>query len=201
MSWLMCGALCLGGCSAYSAANTPVRPAPLQPAVQTAPASSHVTLASWYGPGFVGQHTASGEVYHRDDLTAASRNLPLGTRVQVTNLNTGRAVVVRINDRGPYVHGRGIDLSQRAAERIGLNHSGVARVSVTRIDTTGSASPMLSAPQEWSGKARMSPYAARHYRSTRRYTHHYQYASASPYRSSHRMVANPIGHWLLQMVH
>jgi rare lipoprotein A (peptidoglycan hydrolase) len=201
MSWLMCGALCLGGCSAYSAANTPVRPAPLQPAVQTAPASSHVTLASWYGPGFVGQHTASGEVYHRDDLTAASRNLPLGTRVQVTNLNTGRAVVVRINDRGPYVHGRGIDLSQRAAERIGLNHSGVARVSVTRIDTTGSASPMLSAPQEWSGKARMSSYAARHYRSTRRYTHHYQYASASPYRSSHRMVANPIGHWLLQMVH
>jgi rare lipoprotein A (peptidoglycan hydrolase) len=201
MSWLMCGALCLGGCSAYSAANTPVRPAPLQPAVQTAPASSHVTLASWYGPGFVGQHTASGEVYHRDDLTAASRNLPLGTRVQVTNLNTGRAVVVRINDRGPYVHGRGIDLSQRAAERIGLNHSGVARVSVTRIDTTGSASPMLSAPQEWSGKAHMSPYAARHYRSTRRYTHHYQYASASPYRSSHRMVANPIGHWLLQMVH
>jgi rare lipoprotein A (peptidoglycan hydrolase) len=201
MSWLMCGALCLGGCSAYSAANTPVRPAPLQPAVQTAPASSHVTLASWYGPGFVGQHTASGEVYHRDDLTAASRNLPLGTRVQVTNLNTGRAVVVRINDRGPYVHGRGIDLSQRAAERIGLNHSGVARVSVTRIDTTGSASPMLSAPQEWSGKARMSPYAARHYRSTRRYTHHYQYASASPYCSSHRMVANPIGHWLLQMVH
>jgi rare lipoprotein A (peptidoglycan hydrolase) len=201
MSWLMCGALCLGGCSAYSAANTPVRPAPLQPAVQTAPASSHFTLASWYGPGFVGQHTASGEVYHRDDLTAASRNLPLGTRVQVTNLNTGRAVVVRINDRGPYVHGRGIDLSQRAAERIGLNHSGVARVSVTRIDTTGSASPMLSAPQEWSGKARMSPYAARHYRSTRRYTHHYQYASASPYRSSHRMVANPIGHWLLQMVH
>jgi rare lipoprotein A len=169
--------------------------------VQTAPASSHVTLASWYGPGFVGQHTASGEVYHRDDLTAASRNLPLGTRVQVTNLNTGRAVVVRINDRGPYVHGRGIDLSQRAAERIGLNHSGVARVSVTRIDTTGSASPMLSAPQEWSGKAHMSPYAARHYRTTRRYTHHYQYASASPYRSSHRMVANPIGHWLLQMMH
>jgi rare lipoprotein A (peptidoglycan hydrolase) len=201
MSWLICGALSLGGCSAYSAANTPVRPAPLQSAVQAAPASSHVTLASWYGPGFVGQHTASGEVYHRDDLTAASRNLPLGTRVQVTNLNTGRAVVVRINDRGPYVHGRGIDLSQRAAERIGLNHSGVARVSVTRIDTTASASPMLSAPHEWSGKARMSPYAPHHYRSTRRYTHHYRYVSMSPYRSSHRMVANPIGHWLLQMVH
>jgi rare lipoprotein A len=89
------------------------------PTVEPLPASSaagRVTLASWYGPGFVGQRTASGEVYHPGDLTAASRSLPLGTRVKVTNLNTGRAVIVRINDRGPYLHGRGIDLSQRAAE-------------------------------------------------------------------------------------
>jgi rare lipoprotein A len=99
MSWLICAALWVGGCSAYSAANTPAPPARLPPAVQAAPASSHVTLASWYGPGFVGQHTASGELYHRDDLTAASPNLPLEARVQVTNLSTGRAVVVRINDR------------------------------------------------------------------------------------------------------
>jgi rare lipoprotein A len=126
--------------------------------------------------------------------------LPLGTRVQVTNLSTGRAVVVRINDRGPYVHGRGIDLSQGAAERIGLNHSGVARVSVSRIDTTESAAAVPSAPREWSGRARMSPYATRHYHRTRYYAHHYQYASASPYRSSHPMVSNPIGHWLLQML-
>ena len=198
--WLVCATLWLSGCSAYSSAYTPARPAPLPPAVQSAPAPSRVTLASWYGPGFVGQHTASGEVYRRDDLTAASRNLPLATRVQVTNLRTGRAVVVRINDRGPYVHGRGIDLSQRAAESIGLNHSGVARVSVTRIDTTTAASPMPSAPREWSGRARMSPYATRHYHRTRYYAHHYQYASASPYRSSHPMVSNPIGHWLLQML-
>jgi rare lipoprotein A (peptidoglycan hydrolase) len=206
ISWLMCAALGLGGCSAYNAANVPSRPAPA-PAVVPLPASSaggHVTLASWYGPGFVGQRTASGEVYHRDDLTAASRSLPLGTRVQVTNLNTGRAVVVRINDRGPYVRGRGIDLSQSAAERIGLNHSGVARVSVTRLDSTASASSMPTAPQEWSGKARVSPYTSRQYRRTshytHHYTHHYQYASASTYHSSHRMVANPVGEWLLQMV-
>ena len=206
ISWLMCAALWLGGCSAYNAANVPLWPEPAS-AVEPLPASSaggRVTLASWYGPGFVGQRTASGEVYHRDDLTAASRSLPLGTRVQVTNLNTGRAVVVRINDRGPYVRGRGIDLSQRAAERIGLNHSGVARVSVTRLDATASASSMPVAPQEWRGKARVSPYTPRQYRRTSHYTHHYthyyQYASASAYHPSHRMVANPVGEWLLQMV-
>lgn len=200
ISWPMCAALWLGGCSAYNAANVGPRPAS---AVESMPASSaagRVTLASWYGPGFIGQRTASGEVYHRDDLTAASRSLPLGTRVQVINLNTGRAVVVRINDRGPYVRGRGIDLSQRAAERIGLNHSGVARVSVTRLDATASASSIPAASQPWSGKARVSPYTPHRYRRARRYTHHYQYASASAYRSSHRMVANPVGDWLLQMV-
>jgi rare lipoprotein A (peptidoglycan hydrolase) len=168
-------ALGLGGCSAYNAANVPLPPAPA-PAVEPLPASSaggRITLASWYGPGFVGQRTANGEVYRRDDLTAASRSLPLGTRVQVTNLDTGRAVVVRINDRGPYVRGRGIDLSQRAAERIGLNHSGVARVSVTRLDATASASSMSVAPQQWSGKARVGPYTPRQYRRIRHYPHHY----------------------------
>lgn len=202
----MCAALWLAGCSAYNAASIPARPAP-RPAVEAAPGSGHVTVASWYGPGFIGQRTASGEVYHRDDLTAASRSLPLGTRVRVTNLSTGRAVVVRINDRGPYVRGRGIDLSQRAAERIGLNHSGIARVAVTRLDATVTASAAPSAPpppEQWSGRARMSHYTARHYRRTRHYTdhyrHHYQYASVSSYHSSHRMVANPVGDWLLQMV-
>jgi rare lipoprotein A (peptidoglycan hydrolase) len=198
ISWLMCAALWLGGCSAYNAANVAPRPA-----VEPAPVSSaagRVTIASWYGPGFIGQRTASGEVYHRDDLTAASRSLPLGTRVQVTNLNTGRAVVVRINDRGPYVRGRGIDLSQRAAERIGLNHSGIARVSVTRLDATASASSMPAAPQQWSGNARLSHYTPHQYRHARHYAHHYEYASASAYHSSHRMVANPVGDWLLQMV-
>ena len=68
-------------------------------------------------------------------MTAAHRSLPFGTMVRVTNKHNGRSVVVRINDRGPYVHGRGIDLSQRAAEQIGLDHSGVARVSVAPVDT------------------------------------------------------------------
>ena len=197
----MCAALWLGGCSAYNAANVAPRPAPAP--MPAASAAGRVTIASWYGPGFIGQRTASGEVYHRGDLTAASRSLPLGTRVRVTNLNTGRAVVVRINDRGPSVRGRGLDLSQRAAERIGLDHSGVARVSVARLDATApaAASTVPSAPKEWSGKARVSPYTPHQYRRARHhYTHHYQYASASAYPSSHRMVANPVGDWLLRMV-
>ena len=192
----------LGGCSAYNAPSVQPKSTPL-PTVKAAPSSSsRVTVASWYGPGFIGQRTASGEIYHRQDLTAASRSLPLGTRVRVTNLSTGRAVVVRINDRGPYVRGRGIDLSQRAAERIGLNHSGIARVAVTPVDATvtASAAPSALSPREqWSGQARVSHYKPRHYRRAHHYKHHYRYASVS-HHSSHRMVASPVGDWLLQMV-
>jgi rare lipoprotein A len=200
MLWLTCAALWLGGCSAYNASNVAPRPASAVEPARGSSAAGRVTLASWYGSGFIGQRTANGEVYHRDDLTAASRSLPLGTRVQVTNLSTGRAVVVRINDRGPYVRGRGIDLSQRAAERIGLDHSGVARVSVTRLDASASASPVSTAPEEWSGKANVSHYTPHQYRRARHITRRYQSASASTYRSSHRMVANPVGDWLLQMI-
>ena len=144
---LLIAALWLAGCSAGSPENLR-RSLPAEPPQYSAPASGHVTLASWYGPGFVGQRTASGETYHRDDLTAASRSLPLGTRVQVTNLNTGRSVVVRVNDRGPYVRGRGIDLSERAARDIGLNHSGIARVAVRRLDATGSPASSTSPPPQ-----------------------------------------------------
>lgn len=72
-------------------------------------------LASWYGPGFHGRRSANGEIYNQHALTAAHRSLPFGTRVKVTNTRTGRSVVVRINDRGPYAGGRIIDLSAAAA--------------------------------------------------------------------------------------
>ncbi len=97
--------------------------------------SSNVTLASWYGPGFYGRRTASGEVYNPKQLTAASRTLPLGTHAEVTNLANGRSVKVRINDRGPYVKGRKMDLSRRAAERLGMMRSGVTPVRITVTDT------------------------------------------------------------------
>ncbi|MGK7930936.1 MAG: septal ring lytic transglycosylase RlpA family protein [Microcystaceae cyanobacterium] len=87
-------------------------------------------VASWYGPGFHGRRTANGERYNQHGLTAAHRYLPFGTRVRVTNLRNNRSVVVRINDRGPFVGGRIIDLSAGAAKQIGVYHSGVAPVTV-----------------------------------------------------------------------
>ncbi|MBD2177473.1 septal ring lytic transglycosylase RlpA family protein [Pseudanabaena sp. FACHB-1998] len=85
-------------------------------------------MASWYGPGFDGNYSASGEIFNASDLTAAHPSLPFGTLVRVVNMDNGQAVVVRINDRGPYAHGRVIDVSQAAANVIGLVSSGVAPV-------------------------------------------------------------------------
>jgi rare lipoprotein A len=87
--------------------------------------------ASWYGPGFHGKRTASGERFNTNDLTAAHRTLPFGTRVRVVNKSTGRSVVVRINDRGPYAHGRVIDLSRASAQAIGI--LGVGTVEMVQI--------------------------------------------------------------------
>lgn len=91
------------------------------------------STASWYGPGFHGRRTASGEVFNSYDMTAAHRSLPFGTRVRVTNLNNGRSVTVRITDRGPYVAGRSIDLSEGAAHRIGLVSTGTAPIRLEVI--------------------------------------------------------------------
>ncbi len=88
-------------------------------------------MASWYGPGFQGRRTASGERFNAHALTAAHKTLPFGTRVRVVNRQNGRSVVVRINDRGPHVRGRMIDLSRAAARAIGL--SGAAKVAITRL--------------------------------------------------------------------
>ncbi|MEB3885898.1 septal ring lytic transglycosylase RlpA family protein [Lyngbya sp. CCY1209] len=86
--------------------------------------------ASWYGPGFHGNLTANGERYNQYAMTAAHRHLPFGTEVRVTNMDNGRSVVVRINDRGPFIGGRIIDLSAGAAEVLGMISSGVAPVQV-----------------------------------------------------------------------
>jgi rare lipoprotein A len=86
--------------------------------------------ASWYGPGFNGKQTASGEVYDMEAMTAAHRQLPFGTRVNVRNLDNGRETVVRVNDRGPFAHGRIIDLSKAGARAIGMLGTGVAEVQL-----------------------------------------------------------------------
>lgn len=91
-------------------------------------------MASWYGPGFHGARTASGERFDQFAMTAAHKTLPFGTLVRVTNLNNGRSVLVRINDRGPFTPGRTIDLSRGAAEVIGLVSSGVGSVRIEVMD-------------------------------------------------------------------
>lgn len=85
--------------------------------------------ASWYGPGFHGRRTASGERFNSGGLTAAHRTLPFGSHVLVTNERTGRSVVVRINDRGPFTRGRIIDISQGAARAIGMSGTATVRLS------------------------------------------------------------------------
>jgi rare lipoprotein A len=101
------------------------------------PAAGHsVTgVASWYGPAFNGHRTSSGSIYNQDDLSAASTLFPLGTQLMVTNLGNGRAVEVLVNDRGPYVNGRDLDLSHRAALVLGMVNSGIARVRMDVLST------------------------------------------------------------------
>lgn len=91
--------------------------------------------ASWYGPKFHGKETASGETFDMTELTAAHRTLPFGTRVRVINEANGKAVVVRINDRGPFGGKRIIDLSRKAAEIIGIKAKGVARVTLEVLES------------------------------------------------------------------
>ena len=94
------------------------------------PVVEQVGEASFYGPGFHGKKTANGEKFDQDDKTAAHPTLPLGTKATVTNLENGNSVDVKINDRGPYVKGRDIDLSKGAAKELGMTKDGVAPVKI-----------------------------------------------------------------------
>jgi rare lipoprotein A len=97
------------------------------------PDYNEIGVASWYGPGFHGKATASGEVFDRDALTAAHPTLPIPSLVRVTNLSNGRTIVVRLNDRGPYKNDRIIDLSKAAAEALGVTATGTAKVQVQYV--------------------------------------------------------------------
>jgi rare lipoprotein A (peptidoglycan hydrolase) len=171
-AWLLLVAALAAGCS-----TQPARPLSAVP--QASPTrSGHLTLASWYGPGFNGQRTSSGQIFQENKLTAASRTLPLGSETRVTNLNNGKSVVVRINDRGPYVHGRGIDLSEGAAREIGLTRKGVARVRLTSLDEPPPT--IRGEHRSWSRRVRV-----------RRRTHH-RARSRALYGSRSRPIgANP----------
>jgi rare lipoprotein A len=135
--WAWGGAACAlalaSGCTLFRAPQPP----PIVNGVQ-------IGVASWYGPGFHGNRTANGEIYDQFELTAAHPSLPLGTHVMVTNLMTGRAVEVRINDRGPFVDGRAIDLSYAAARTIGLVGPGTGRVRIEVLEKA--AEPVVHPP-------------------------------------------------------
>jgi len=97
-------------------------------------AHSETGIASWYGPGFHGKKTANGEIFNRNELTAAHRTLQMPSIVRVTNLENGRSIVVRINDRGPFAHGRIVDLSEKAADLLGMKTKGTAKVRLDVLE-------------------------------------------------------------------
>ncbi|MBI3757630.1 MAG: septal ring lytic transglycosylase RlpA family protein [Deltaproteobacteria bacterium] len=131
----------IGGSSSSPAGSRRTTPDLSAIAPDIAPGTIQTGLASWYGPGFHGKRTANGEIYNQHDLTAAHPSLPLGTRVMVTNVNTNQAIEVRVNDRGPYIEGRAIDLSYAAARTIGVYEPGVAPV---RIEVLSPAAAVLA---------------------------------------------------------
>ena len=124
-------------------APAPVRQVRLPPAPPPRPKQE---IASWYGPGFNGRLTTTGERFNENAMTAASKTLPLGSHVVVTNPQNGRSVEVRINDRGPHVRGRTLDLSRRAAQKLGITKKGVARVEITPSDAKHRAGVTPIAP-------------------------------------------------------
>jgi rare lipoprotein A len=123
--------LWLGGC----ATQAPSLPDPVEvddPGLVLEDRAIERGRASWYGEPFHGRRTASGEIFNMHGLTAAHKTLPFGTRLRVRNLANGQEVAVRINDRGPHVRGRIIDLSRAAAAQVGLLHTGTATVVLLR---------------------------------------------------------------------
>ncbi len=183
-------AFMLAGCSSQNFAPTSY----YAPSAQNY-RGTRTEVASWYGPGFAGRPTSTGEIYNPEGLTAASTTLPLGSHVRVLNPDTGRSVVVRINDRGPYVRGRSLDLSHGAAQQIGLTGKGVGRVEVT---------PTARSTPSWSGADYAESSAAAEPRNVSyvSYRSHYTYVRPRRrhYHSYHsyssRIVSNPIGSWL-----
>jgi Lytic transglycolase len=185
----------LGGCSMQSASSSPGwSPAPSY-APEGALIPPHMEVASWYGPGFQGRPTSTGERYNQYGLTAASTTLPLGSRVRVTNPENGRSVEVRINDRGPYVHGRTIDLSRGAAERIGITRPGVAPVEVASPTATPTAASMMPVIYTAPPRAGRRPSPAEHriaLFSSHRSSYHRSYRSHRRY-ARRRIISDPIG--------
>lgn len=125
------GLLCITAALVLQLAACARPPAALQKEVVSPPPVSGRTVhASFYSAEFHGKKTASGELFNKNALTAAHRSLPFGTRVRVTNPDNGKSTIVRINDRGPYIKGREIDLSLKAAQELDMLRDGVCEVRI-----------------------------------------------------------------------
>lgn len=103
-----------------------------------------VMVASWYGPRFHGRKTANGEVFNQQAYTAAHRKFRFGTLLRLTNPNTDKSIIVRINDRGPFIRGRELDLSKAAAEELGILERGVAKLNTELVTLKGSNFPVIT---------------------------------------------------------
>jgi rare lipoprotein A len=103
--------------------------------------------ASWYGPGFHGKETASGETFNQNEMTAAHPKLPLGSEVEVTNLANGKSVTVEINDRGPYAKGRDIDLSKAAADKLDVDGTAPVKIEATEEQIDKAVDKPAEAPK------------------------------------------------------
>jgi len=139
--------ICLTGCHHRKSARNPPPPAPPSAAPAPVPVSGETGIASWYGHPYHGRASASGEIYDMEQMTAAHRTLPFGAMVRVHDLDNGKSVDVRINDRGPFVDGRIIDLSHAAARAIQMIGPGIARVELEILSLPGSANPARFAVQ------------------------------------------------------
>jgi len=128
-------ALAAGGCVTASPPTSVVVEPPVEPTPRSAPQVTTTGRASWYGEPHHGRLTASGEAFDMNALTAAHRSLPFGTRLRVVNLENDREVEVRVNDRGPSIPGRVLDLSYAAARALGAVGSGVIPIRMTVVSS------------------------------------------------------------------
>lgn len=145
------GALAFSGCSSErSGGQGKQTPQEKESTAATKTGHKEVGKASWYGPGFQGRETANGETFDQKGMTAAHPGLPMGTKAEVTNLENGKKVEVKINDRGPYAKDRAIDLSRGAAKKLDMEKDGTAQVKIETKPTkkkrsgAGDAEPALA---------------------------------------------------------
>ncbi|MEX1118642.1 MAG: septal ring lytic transglycosylase RlpA family protein [Terrimicrobiaceae bacterium] len=146
--WSILVSLALFGCASKPGPPTPAEPKTEATIYSPTPWFTQQGIASWYGGRWIGRLTANGERYRAGDMTAAHKKLPFNTRVRVTDLKTGKQVIVRINNRGPFIKGRIIDLSVVAAKQLGTYDRGLAKVKIEALrEIPQIKKPNLSKPK------------------------------------------------------